>query len=105
MSDDVGNEYFSDGVSEELLNQLSKIPELRVISRSSSFAFKGEKTDIPTVAKKLNVCHIPDVWNVDDLVTTRNYLTPSQFHRYTVPDLAGPRYSDQERHLWQILRP
>ena len=58
MSDDPGNEYFSDGISEELLNLLSKISEMRVISRSSSFAFKGEKTDIPTVAKKLNVAHV-----------------------------------------------
>ncbi len=58
MSDDAGNEYFSDGISEELLNLLSRIPELRVISRSSAFAFKGEKADIPTVAKKLNVAHI-----------------------------------------------
>ena len=55
MSSDPEQEYFSDGISEELLNLLAKIPELRVISRSSSFAFKGEKTDIPTVAKKLNV--------------------------------------------------
>ena len=55
MSDDAGNEYFSDGISEELLNLLAKIPELRVISRSSSFTFKGEKVDIPTVATKLNV--------------------------------------------------
>jgi len=58
MSSDPEQEYFSDGLSEELLNLLSKIPELRVISRSSSFAFKGEKIDIPTVAKKLNVAHI-----------------------------------------------
>jgi adenylate cyclase len=58
MSSDPEQEYFSDGISEELLNLLSKIPELRVISRSSSFAFKGEKPDIPTVAKKLNVAHV-----------------------------------------------
>jgi TolB-like protein/Flp pilus assembly protein TadD len=58
MSDDAANEYFSDGISEELLNLLAKIPELRVISRSSAFAFKGEKVDIPTVAKKLNVAHV-----------------------------------------------
>ena len=58
MSDDAGNEYFSDGISEELLNLLAKIPELRVISRSSSFVFKGEKISIPEVAKKLNVAHI-----------------------------------------------
>ena len=59
MSSDPEQEYFSDGISEELLNLLSKIPELRVISRSSSFAFKGEKTDIPTVAKKPERCPCP----------------------------------------------
>lgn len=58
MSDDASNEYFSDGLSEELLNLLAKIPELRVTSRSSAFAFKGEKIDIPVVAKKLNVANI-----------------------------------------------
>jgi adenylate cyclase len=58
MSDDASNEFFSDGISEELLNLLAKIPELRVTSRSSSFAFKGEKIDIPVVAEKLNVAHI-----------------------------------------------
>ena len=58
MSDDAGNEYFSDGISEELLNLLAKIPELRVISRSSAFSFKGKDFDIPTIAGQLNVAHI-----------------------------------------------
>ena len=58
MSDDAANEYFSDGIAEELLNLLTKIPELRVISRSSAFSFKGEKIDIPEVAKKLNVANV-----------------------------------------------
>jgi len=58
MSDDAGNEYFSDGVSEELLNLLAKIPELRVISRSSAFSFKGKDFDIPMVAAQLNVAHV-----------------------------------------------
>lgn len=58
ISDDAANEFFSDGISEELLNLLTKIPELRVTSRSSAFAFKGEKIDIPTVAEKLKVAHI-----------------------------------------------
>jgi TolB-like protein/Tfp pilus assembly protein PilF len=58
MSADPEQEYFSDGISEELLNLLVKIPELRVISRSSAFVFKGEKISIPEVAKKLNVAHI-----------------------------------------------
>ncbi len=58
MSSDPDQEYFSDGISEELLNLLSKIPELRVISRSSAFSFKGRNIDIPTIAAQLNVAHI-----------------------------------------------
>ncbi len=58
MSDDAANEYFADGLSEELLNVLSKIRGLRVVSRTSAFSFKGVKADIPTVAKKLNVATI-----------------------------------------------
>jgi TolB-like protein/Tfp pilus assembly protein PilF len=58
MSDDPGNEYFSDGISEELLNLLAKIPELRVISRSSAFSFKGKDFDMPTIAAQLNVAHV-----------------------------------------------
>ncbi len=58
MSDDPANEYFSDGLSEEVLNVLAQIPDLRVIARTSSFAFKGEKTDIATVAAKLAVAHV-----------------------------------------------
>lgn len=55
LSDDVANEYFADGLSEELINVLSKIRGLRVVSRTSAFSFKGAKLDIPTVACKLNV--------------------------------------------------
>ena len=58
MSEDPGNEFFSDGITEELLNLLAKIPELRVTSRSSAFSFKGQNVDIPTVAEKLNVAHV-----------------------------------------------
>ena len=58
MSSDPEQEYFSDGISEELLNLLAKIPELQVTSRSSAFAYKGEKIDIPVVARELNVAHI-----------------------------------------------
>ncbi len=60
MSDDPGNEYFSDGISEEILNLLVKIPELRVTSRSSAFSFKGQNVDVPTMATKLNVAHVLD---------------------------------------------
>ncbi|MCH7508600.1 MAG: hypothetical protein IIB68_01995 [Proteobacteria bacterium] len=58
MSDDPGNEYFSDGISEELLNVLIKVEGLRVVSRTSSFAFKGKDISIPEIARKLNVDHI-----------------------------------------------
>ncbi|MBT6210850.1 MAG: tetratricopeptide repeat protein [Woeseia sp.] len=58
MSDDPGNEYFSDGLSEELLNLLAKISEIKVISRSSAFSFKGKDFSIPTVAAELNVAHV-----------------------------------------------
>ena len=58
MSGDAGNEYFADGLSEELLNLLAKLPELRVAARTSAFKFKGEKIDVKDVAQKLNVAHI-----------------------------------------------
>jgi adenylate cyclase len=58
MSRDEENEYFADGLAEELLNVLSKIRGLRVASRTSAFSFKGSKVDIPTVAQKLNVATI-----------------------------------------------
>jgi TolB-like protein/Flp pilus assembly protein TadD len=58
MSSDPEQEYFADGISEELLNLLAQIPELRVISRSSAFSFKGKDVDIPTVARQLNVAHV-----------------------------------------------
>ncbi|MCI0614654.1 serine/threonine-protein kinase, partial [bacterium] len=55
MSADKEQEYFSDGLSEELLNKLSKIPDLRVIGRTSSFAFKGKNEDLRVIGQKLNV--------------------------------------------------
>ena len=58
MSRDEENEYFADGLSEELLNVLAKIRGLRVASRTSAFFFKGKDIDIPTVAQKLNVATI-----------------------------------------------
>jgi adenylate cyclase len=58
MSSDAEQEYFSDGISEELLNLLAGIPELRVISRSSAFSFKDQNLEIPEIGKRLNVAHI-----------------------------------------------
>ena len=58
MSSDAEQEFFSDGISEELLHLLASIPELRVISRSSAFFYKDKDIDIPTVAEQLDVAHI-----------------------------------------------
>lgn len=58
MSPDGNQEYMSDGIAEELLNLLAKIPELRVVSRSSAFAFKGKDINIPDVASQLNVAYV-----------------------------------------------
>ena len=58
MSPKSDQEYFSDGISEELLNLLAKIPELRVISRSSAFSYKGKDINIVDIARELNVAHI-----------------------------------------------
>jgi TolB-like protein/DNA-binding winged helix-turn-helix (wHTH) protein len=55
LSGDPGQEYFSDGLSEELLNHLSSIDGLQVAARTSSFSFKGKDTDIGVIARKLNV--------------------------------------------------
>jgi TolB-like protein len=55
MSGDKDQEYFSDGLTEELLNSLSEINELQVAARTSAFSFKGTNTDISTIARKLNV--------------------------------------------------
>lgn len=58
MSPKKDQEYMSDGMAEELLNVLATIPELKVIARTSSFAFKGEKIEIAEIARKLRVAHV-----------------------------------------------
>ena len=58
MSSDPEQEYFSDGISEELLNLLAKIPELQVAARTSSFSFKGENLEVTEIADRLNVAHV-----------------------------------------------
>ena len=58
MSADGDQEYMSDGIAEEILNLLAKVPDLRVISRSSAFAFKGKDLPIPEIAAQLNAAYI-----------------------------------------------
>ncbi len=58
MSSDKEQEYFSDGISEELLNLLAKIPQLQVTARTSSFSFKGKEVAIPEIAHTLHVANV-----------------------------------------------
>jgi adenylate cyclase len=58
MSGDAEQEYFSDGISEDIITDLSKVGALRVISRNTAFTFKGKHVDLPQVARQLKVSHI-----------------------------------------------
>jgi TolB-like protein/tetratricopeptide (TPR) repeat protein len=58
MSQAKDQEYFSDGLSEELLNQLAQVPNLRVIARTSSFSFKGKEVPVSDIARTLQVGHV-----------------------------------------------
>jgi adenylate cyclase len=58
MSDDPKQEYFSDGITEEIITALSKTPKLFVIARTSSFKYKGKKVDVRTVGKELGVRYV-----------------------------------------------
>ena len=58
MSGDEENEYFSDGITEEILNALAQLPGLKVVARTSAFQFKGEQLDLRDVGRQLNVAAI-----------------------------------------------
>jgi TolB-like protein/Tfp pilus assembly protein PilF len=58
LSHEAENEYFSDGLSEEIRNQLAKVPGLRVAARTSSFAFKGRHEDVREIGRRLNVATV-----------------------------------------------
>ncbi|HEY1415421.1 MAG TPA: TIR domain-containing protein [Caulobacteraceae bacterium] len=58
MSGDAEQEYFSDGISEDIITDLSKISALSVVSRNSAFRFKGTHVDLPKVARELGVSHM-----------------------------------------------
>jgi adenylate cyclase len=58
MSGDPEQEYFSDGISEDIITDLSKVSALAVISRNSAFRYKGQHVDLPKVARELGVSHV-----------------------------------------------
>ena len=58
MSDDPQQEYFSDGICEDIITDLAKVSALSVVARSTAFTFKGKAVDVPQVARHLNVSHV-----------------------------------------------
>ena len=58
LSGDPANDYFSDGIAEEILNSIASIGSFKVTARSSSFSFRGQQLDIPTIGRRLNVGHL-----------------------------------------------
>ena len=86
LSNDPENEYFSDGMAEELLNLLCKLPQLTVASRTSSFCFKGKDIDLGTVAEKLRV----------DVILEGSVRRSGDRIRITAQLIDGK----SDRHLW-----
>ena len=58
MSDDPQQEYFSDGISEDIITDLAKVSALSVVARNTAFTFKGKSVDVPEVARQLGVSHV-----------------------------------------------
>ena len=58
LSEEKSNEYFSDGITEEILNTVARLPGLRVASRTSSFSFKGQNVGLDQIAQRLRVSHV-----------------------------------------------
>ena len=58
MSPDPENEYFADGIAEEIINALTRLPGLRVAARTSAFSFKGRNEDLRVIGEKLGVSHV-----------------------------------------------
>ena len=87
MSDDVNQEYFSDGLSEEIINQLALTPQLKVIGRTSSFSFKGKNEDLREIGRKLGASYILEgsVRNSGNILRITVQLINSEngYHLYT----------------------
>jgi len=84
LSPDPDQEYFSDGITEELLNLLARVPDLRVISRTSAFSFKGSDLKIGEIARELGVRYILEgsVRRADDRVRVTTQLIEASSDRH-----------------------
>ena len=80
LSDDKGSEYFSDGISEELLTVLQKIPGIHVAARTSAFSFKGKNATAQEIGEKLGVAHLVEgsVRKAGDMVRIAARLTQAR---------------------------
>jgi TolB-like protein len=87
ISSDAEQEYFADGLSEELMNQLAQIAELRVTARTSSFAFKGTTENVSRIGEQLNVANVLEgsVRKAGDrvLITAQLVDTANGFHLWS----------------------
>ena len=97
MSADKEQEYFADGISEELLNLLAQVPELRVIARTSSFSFKGKEVDIAEIARRLNVANVLEGSVRKSGDTLANHRAADPRLRQLAPVVADLRPADDRR--------
>jgi TolB-like protein len=100
MSEKKDQQYFSDGLAEELLDLLAKIPGLRVIARTSSFSFKDKSEDIPTIAKQLNVANILE--GSVRKAGSRLRVTTQLIRADTGEDLWSETYDRQLKDVFQV---
>ena len=102
MSGDPDNEYFSDGITEELLNALAQLPDLRVPARTSSFAFKDQNLPIQVIADTLDVAHVLEgsVRRSGDRVVITAQLVDAQ----TASSLWSDTYERQLDDIFAIQR-
>ena len=73
MSADPENEYFSDGITEEIINALTSVKGLKVIARTSSFAFKNKNIDVRTIGNQLGVSTILSMCSVQCFMKSHVY--------------------------------
>ena len=100
LSDDKGSEYFSDGISEELLTVLQKIPGLHVAARTSAFSFKGKNATAQEIGQKLGVAHLVEgsVRKAGDVVRIAARLTRAD----TGDDLWSENYTRDLKDVFAV---